>query len=390
VLICGSLLMSLSVGTRQVSGIFLRPVTVDIGMTTAAFGTAVALQNVVWGFSQPFAGFLADRYGARIVATLGGVIYASGLCLAAWASTSLVFTFGYGFLCGLGQAGTAYAVILAVISRASPADRRSQVMAWASAAGSIGMFILVPFSTAMIDVAGWRSAMIVLGVLLAAAPFLSVALDEPPQTSTVVHGGLRTLVSASKDRDFWLMNFGFAACGFQLAFLATYLPTILVDAGQSIAVGAAVLATIGAANIVGTLGTGWAGGRWLKSRILVCVYLARALIMAAFFLIPISTFSALAFGLAFGLLWTATVPLTSALVGHVWGSRNLGFLFGTVYVGHQIGAFLGAGIGGFSYQRTGSFASMWAIAIGLSLISAVCHFLLVERPRPSALAEGAA
>lgn len=386
VLICGSLIVTLSVGVRQVSGVFLAPVVADLGLGREAFGFAVAVQNLVWGVTQPVAGFLADRYGARPIAIAGGVVYAAGVVIASSAPSGAAFLAGWGVLAGVGQAGTAYAVILAVIGRASPADRRSQVLGLASAAGSIGMFVLVPLTSALIERLGWRGSLLCMAAALAFVPVLALALREERRANAQGTTPLRfVLGSALHDRDFWFLNLGFAACGFQLAFLATYLPTIVIDAGLSLATGAGVLAAIGTSNIIGTLLAGWAGGRWRKSRVLVVLYLARATLILTFLAIPLSSASAIVFGFSIGLLWTGTVPLTSGIVADLWGRQNLGLLFGLTYVGHQVGAFGGAWAGGFAFERTGSFALVWAVAVALSLAAAILHLMLIERPRGLAL-----
>lgn len=381
--------MALSMGVRQVSGLFLRPVVVDIGLSREAFGIAVALQNLVWGLTQPIAGLFADRYGARPVVLSCGLVYLAGLAVAATASNAATFAFGLGVLGGLGQSGTAFAVVLAVIGRAAPAERRSAALGLGSTAGSIGMFVLVPVTSALLDFLDWRNAMLILSALLAATALLAWPLKERGLANDVAAGAPASIaaVAAARDRDYWLLNLGFAVCGFQLAFIATYLPVILVDRGFDIATGAAVLAAIGAFNILGTYLAGVAGGRWLKTRVLAVLYLARAAVIALFLFVPLSRPSAIVFGAMIGLLWTGTVPLTNGLVADLWGRRNLGFLFGIVYVGHQFGAFVGAWASGLVFDRTGSFDLMWGAAIAAGVAAAICHLLLDESPRPLALVE---
>jgi predicted MFS family arabinose efflux permease len=395
VVISGALVIALSMGVRQVSGLFLRPVAIDLGLSREAFGIAVALQNLVWGLTQPLAGLLADRYGARPVVLVGGLMYFAGLAVAALAPDAIVFALGLGVLGGLGQSGTAYAVVLAVIGRAAPATRRSLALGLGSTAGSIGMFVLVPATSALLDFFDWRGAMLVLSALVAATALLAWPLKEAGLAGTADGerasvGAKMAAEAAAGDRDYWLLNLGFAVCGFQLAFIAIYLPIILVDKGFDIATGAMVLAAIGGCNILGTYLAGLAGGRWRKTRVLAALYVARAVVIAVFVLAPLSRASVLAFGAAIGLLWTGTVPLTSGLVADLWGRRNLGFLFGIVYVGHQVGAFAGAWAAGLVFDRTGSFDLVWGAAIAAGLAAALCHLALDEVPRPLARAEGSA
>ena len=215
--------MSLSMGARQVSGLFLGPVAGDLGLSRDGFGIAVALQNLVWGLSQPVAGLLADRHGSRPVVVVGAILYVLGMTMAAFAGSGIAFTFGLGVLCGLGQSGTGFAVILAVIGRAAPSERRSMAMGIGSAAGSIGMFVLVPATSALIELVEWRNAMIVLALILATMIPLGLMLNDKP--GAVVErpaSGSLALQAVVPDRDYWLLNFGFAVCGFQLAFIATY------------------------------------------------------------------------------------------------------------------------------------------------------------------------
>jgi MFS family permease len=385
---CAALIMTLSMGVRQVSGLFLGPVVFELGLSREAFGIAVALQNLVWGLTQPIAGLIADRYGARPVVIAGAVLYAAGMALAATAHDSVAFTLGLGVLCGLGQSGTAFAVILAVIGRAAPSENRSAALGIGSAAGSVGMFVLVPATGALIELLAWRNAMMLLAALLAVMLVLGLALGRERAGAVEQQAsGSAAIRAAGADRDYWLLNLGFAVCGFQLAFIATYLPTILVDRGLGLGTGAAVLAAIGAFNIVGTYLAGLAGGRWLKKEVLAALYLARAIAIGVFLLVPLSTTSAIAFGAIMGLLWTGSVPLTSGLVADLWGRRNLGFLFAIVYVGHQVGAFAGAWVAGLAYERTGSFDLAWIAAIAGGVIAALIHLVLQERPRSLALEE---
>ena len=393
VLACGSLIIACSMGMRQVSGLFLRPVAIDLALSRETFGLAVALQNLVWGLTQPIAGYLADRYGTRPVALGGVMLYAAGLALAGFASSAWQFIFGLGVLAGLGQSGTAFAVILAVIGRAAPAPSRSLALGLGATASSVGMFVLVPATAGLLDLVDWRTAMLVLGGLLAATAIfawpLRDGLGDVASVSAPGASARRAIAEAAGDRDFWLLNLGFAVCGFQLAFVATYIPTILIDGGLGMSSGAAVLVAIGIFNIAGTYLAGLAGGWWLKARVLAALFLARGVVIVAFLAVPLSTASAVVFGAAIGLLWTGTVPLTNGLVADLWGRRNLAFLFGLVYVGHQIGAFVGAWAGGMIFDRTGSFVWVWAATVLGGVLAAVCHLLLHEIPRPLALAEAA-
>ena len=393
ILVCGSLVITLSAGVRQVSGLFLQPVALDLGLSREAFGTAVAVQNLVWGLSQPIAGLLADRFGARPVALICGVLYVLGMAVAGFAQDGAVFMLGLGLLAGLGQSGTTFAVILAVIGRSAPADARTMALGIASTGSSVGMFVLVPATSALLGMLDWRATLWVLAGTLALIPLLAMPLREEghgAHTAGPKPSARLAIAAAGSDRDFWLLNIGFATCGFQLAFLATYLPTILSDGGLGLAAGATVLAAIGIFNIAGTYLCGLAGSRWPKTRVLAVLYLLRGGFIVLFLALPMSMPAAIAFGAAMGLLWTGTVPLTNGLVADLWGRRHLAFLFSTVYIGHQIGAFVGAWAGGFAFDHTGSFEPVWIAMIGMSVAAAIMHWLVDESPRPLALRENAA
>ncbi|HKV00439.1 MAG TPA: MFS transporter, partial [Vineibacter sp.] len=364
------------------------PVTADLGFSREVFGLAVGIQNLVWGLTQPFAGLVADRIGARWVVVGTGGCYAFGLGLAAMASDGALFILGLGILVGLGQSGTTYAVILALIGRLVPDAQRSRYLGVASAAGSVGMFAMVPATSVLLDRVDWRTTFVILAAVAASMSLLGLGLAEGRRPHGVGGGAApigSAFTTAIADRDYWLLNLGFASCGFQLAFIATYLPTILTDGALSVAIAAAVLACIGAFNIPGTYLAGLAGVRQPKARVLAAVYIARAAVVLGFLALPPSAPSAIIFAALIGLLWTGVVPLTSGLVADLWGRRELGFLFGIAFIGHQIGAFAGAWAGGFVFDRTGSYTLMWAAVVGLSLSAAAFHLMVRERPRPCAL-----
>jgi MFS family permease len=381
VLVCGSLVISLSMGLRQVMGLFLAPVTIDLGLTREAFGFAVGVQNLVWGLAQPLAGLLADRHGARGVIAATAALYVAGLALASAGNDAFVLTAGLGVLVGLGQSGTGFAAVLGAVGRAAPRERRSVVLGIASAAGSIGMFTFVPATQALLGALTWRGALLVLAALaLAMLPLALGVREEAPRAAAAAVPFGAMLRQAMCHPGYWLLNAGFAVCGFQLAFVATFLPSMLSDAALPPMTAAWVLAAIGLANIVGTYLCGLAGARFRKPSVLAAIYLARAAIMAAFLLIPLSVASALLFGAALGLLWAGTVPLSSGLVADIFGERHLGFLFGVVYVGHQLGSFFGAWIGGLIHDRTGSYDLVWIAAIVGGVIAALLHWPIDDRP----------
>ena len=382
-LVFGSIVITLSMGIRQVFGLLLLPVTMGLVMSRETFGLVIGLQNLLWGVTQPFAGFLADRFGAGRVIAAGGLLYAAGLALGAFSVGPGSFGLTIGALVGLAQSGTAYAVVLGGIARATPPAKRSFALGIASTAGSIGMFTLVPLTEGLVSTIDWRGTLIVLASLAALIPFLAIGLKENAPATALAAEPLDSqniLMIAVTQPGFWMLNAGFAACGFQLAFLATHLPSVLTSSGLTASSGAAALALIGFSNIVGTYLSGLLGARFRKNKVLACLYLARTTLFALFLALPTSQMSAMLFAAAIGLIWTGTVPLTSGLVGDIFGTRRMGMLFGIVYLGHQFGAFAGAWAGGLSFDRTGSYNAVWSAAILMGILAALLHWPIRDQP----------
>jgi predicted MFS family arabinose efflux permease len=343
----------------------------------------IGLQNLVWGVTQPVAGFLADRFGAGRVIAVGGLLYAMGLGFGAFSVGPGSFGLTIGALVGLAQSGTAYAVVLGGIARATPPAQRSFALGIASTAGSIGMFTLVPLTEGLVLTTDWRWALMVLASLAALMPLLATGLSESATATTLPaepQPSQNILWTAVTRPGFWMLNAGFAACGFQLAFLATHLPSVLTSSGLSASTGAVALALIGFSNIVGTYLCGLLGARFRKNKVLACLYLARTALFALFLLLPTSQASAMLFAAAIGLIWTGTVPLTSGLVGDIFGTRHMGLLFGIVYLGHQFGAFAGAWAGGLSFDRTGSYGTVWIAAMLMGILAALLHWPIRDEP----------
>lgn len=382
-LVFGSIVITLSMGIRQVFGLLLLPVTMSLAMSRETFGLIIGLQNLLWGVTQPFAGFLADRFGAGRVIAVGGLLYAVGLALGGFSVGPASFGLTIGVLVGLAQSGTAYAVVLGGIARATPPAHRSLALGIASTAGSIGMFTLVPLTVGLVSTIDWRWALIALASLAILMPLMAIGLKEPATAATSPTDSLHfqsILRIAVAQPSFWMLNVGFAACGFQLAFLATHLPSVLTDSGLSVSSGAAALALIGFSNIIGTYICGLLGARFRKNKVLAWLYLARTALFVLFLSLPMSQASAMLFAVAIGLIWTGTVPLTSGLVGDMFGTSHMGLLFGIVYLGHQFGAFAGAWAGGLSFDRTGSYSAVWIAAILMGVLAALLHWPIRDEP----------
>lgn len=389
VLLGSALILALSLGVRHGFGLFLPPMSAQFGWGREVFAFAIALQNLIWGLAQPFTGALADRFGAAKVVIVGGVLYAVGLVLMGMSDSLLTLSLSAGLLIGIGLSGTSFSVILGVVGRALPPEKRSMGMGIASAAGSFGQFAMLPGTLGLIGWLGWSSALLVLGLLVAMiVPLVSMLKDRPAPSL----GGEQTLREALREActhsGFWLLAFGFFVCGFQVVFIGIHLPAYLVDQHLPATVGTTVLALIGLFNIFGTYTAGWLGGRMSKPRLLTALYLARAVVIVVFLWAPLSQFSAYLFGMAMGFLWLSTVPLTNGTVATMFGVRNLSMLGGIVFLFHQLGAFLGGWLGGVVYDQTGSYELIWQGSIVLSLLAAALNWPVRERPVARLQAQG--
>lgn len=387
-LACGSFILLFSLGIRHGFGLFLKPVTVDQGWSRESFAFAIALQNLLWGICQPFVGVLADRLGARLIVLIGALLYAGGLWLMAAAGSEAVFIFAAGVLVGLGLAGTTFPVIFGTISRLVAPQHRSLVMGIATSVGSFGQFIMLPVSLGLLSWLDWQGALIALSLLALMMLPLAIGLREAPASAPIGAAlpslelnAFEAVKEALAARDFWLLSFGFFACGFQVVFIAVHLPAFLADKGLAPHVATIVLALIGLLNVAGTYYAGLWGGRYRKPMLLSWVYLLRGLLIAAFILLPITPLSAYIFGFLMGLFWLSTVPLTNGTIASAWGVKHMSMLGGIVFFWHQLGSFIGGWLGGYLYDRTGSYDIVWILAIGFSLISAILNWPISEAPR---------
>lgn len=381
ILLGASLILALSLGIRHGFGLFLPPMSSEFGWGREVFAFAIALQNLIWGLTQPFTGALADRFGAKRTVMVGGVLYVVGLLLMGLADSPLSLSLSAGLLIGMGLSGTSFSVILGAVGRAVPPEKRSMAMGVAAAAGSFGQFVMLPGSLGLISWLGWSAALMALGLLVALIVPLASLLKDTPLPSSGPEQTLReALHEAFAHSGFWLLALGFFVCGFQVVFIGVHLPAYLVDQHLPALVGTTVLALVGLFNIFGTYIAGILGGRISKPRLLTALYLARAVIIVAFITLPLTVWSAYAFGVAMGLLWLSTVPLTNGTVATLFGVRNLSMLGGIVFLFHQLGAFLGGWMGGYVYDRTGSYDLVWQIAVLLSLLAAALNWPVREQP----------
>lgn len=387
--LAGGLVMGLALGVRHVQGLFLLPMTQDRSWSRETFALAMAVQNLVWGLAQPFTGLLADRFGARRVVAAGLVLYAAGLAGMVQAHSATALVLWAGVCIGVALSGTAFGVVYAALSRLVAPERRGWALGLAGAVGGLGQFTLVPATQGLILGWGWATALMVLSAAAALLLPLALPLNDrqvpttPAARSAPAEAPLplgTALREAFAQPGFWLLNLGFGACGFQLAFIATHLPAYLLDRGMRSSDGVAALALIALANVAGTYSAGLLGARWSRKRLLASVYLARSAAMALFVLLPLTPTSLYLFAAAMGFLWLGTLPLTNGIVAQVFGVRYLGTLFGFVFLGHQLGGFLGVWLGGMVYEATHSYDPVWLVAMALGVLAAALHWPIDERP----------
>jgi len=389
VLICGGLVLMLALGTRPSFGLFLRPMTIDLGCGRAVFSFAIALQNLVWGLGMPVAGAIADRYGAGRVLMLGGLAYGLGLISMAHSVTPLELNATTGVLIGLGLACTGFGVVLAVVARAFPPEQRSFAVGITGACGSIGQFAMLPGGQALISGFGWMNALVILGVLAFLIIPLGAALAGRNSAAHETEQSIGEAVQeAATHRGFWLLTGSFFVCGFQTIFVMTHLPAYAVDRGLTPTQGMTALAIIGFFNIIGSTLAGALGGRYSKKWILTWLYFVRAVAISVYLMMPLSLEGTYVFAAVLGVTWLATVPLTNSLVGQIFGVKYLSTLFSISFLGHQLGAFAGAWAGGAIFDATGSYQLVWLASIVLSVIAGVLCMPIDERslrpvPRPA-------
>lgn len=383
VLVCGGLLMTLAMGVRHGFGLFLQPMTLAHGWGRETFAFALAMQNLLWGASQPIAGLIADRYGAGKVLFAGSVLYVLGLVGMALSTSGTGFVLSAGFLIGIGLSGTTFSIVYGVLGRITPPEKRSMALGIAGAMGSFGQFALLPVSQSLISGFGWLQALLILAAVAALMAPLSAALAEPHRDLAAgrhAQSAWEAIREAFGHKGFNLLTIGYFVCGFQVIFIGVHLPAYLSDQGLPADVGVTCLALIGLFNIFGTFGAGWLGQHFSKKHLLAAIYITRSVIIVAFLAVPLTPTSAYLFAMAIGLLWLATVPLTNGIIAQVFGVAYLSMLGGFVFLSHQIGSFLGAWLGGLLFDSTGSYDIVWSIIIGLGVLAMAINLPIDQRP----------
>jgi MFS family permease len=385
--LCGCAISVLTFGPRSSLGFFLTPLSQANGWGRDVFALSLALQNLIWGLGQPFAGAIADKYGAPRVLSAGIILYALGLYLTSIATTPGLAHLSTGVLIGLGLSGSAVPTVIGALSKLLPESWRYVAFGAVTAAGSFGQFLFSPIAVHLMGVYGWQETLVIFSAVLLLAIPLSMMLiaprrpsGEPSAAARPQQSVMQALSEAFAHRSYLLLVVGFFTCGFQLAFVTAHLPSYLIDRGLSAEVGGWTLATIGLFNIIGSLGAGWLATFLPKRYILSFIYFARALSIVAFIMVPATAVTTLIFGAVTGILWLSTVPPTSGLVAVMFGTRWLTMLFGLAFFSHQVGGFLGVWLGGIVFERTGSYDTVWWLSVLFGVLSAIINLPIVEKP----------
>jgi MFS family permease len=384
----GIAILIVSLGIRQSFGIFMLPISDSFNMGREFFSFTIALQNLLFGVFQPFVGMASDRWGAKRIIILGAISYALGLYLTSITTDPSWLYVSFGALVGFGLSATSYVVVLGAVARVVPAEHTAKAFGLTTAAGSFGMFAVIPGAQSLLNNVGWQSALQVFAlmccIIIAFASFIKSNKKSTSETSTVTDN--QTLKESIKEafnhRGYWLIHAGFFVCGFQVMFIATHLPSYLTDKGLPLATAAMALAYVGIFNIFGSYFWGVMGDKFNKRYVMTSLYLIRAVVIAAFVLLPVTVDTATIFGAGIGFCWLGTVPLTSGLVRQMFGARYMSTLYGLVFFTHQVGSFLGAWVGGIIYDYYGSYEPIWWATVAMAIFAALLHLPINDRPVP--------
>lgn len=389
-IICACLILLLNFGLRSSLGFFIKPLSETYGYGREVFAFALALQNLIWGLTQPVVGLVTDRFGVIKPIIVGTLLYAGGLYLSSVVEAPWLLNGTAGLLVGMGISATGFGVILPAMAKMVSLEKRSFILGLGTAAGSAGQFICIPVAREFIVVYGWQTALVILagGALLmmffSAPVAAAIGSSEDTLNSAKAKASEQTtkeaLTEATKHIHYWLLIAGFFVCGFQLAFVTVHMPSYITDKGFDSSVAANSLAIIGFFNIFGSMAAGIFAGRFSKKWILGYIYAVRAIAITLFMLVPISVTSIYLFSMVTGLLWLATVPPTSGIVAQMFGLRYMGMLYGIVFLNHQLGSFLGVWLGGIYFDRTGSYDVIWWAAAVIAGVTAIIHIFINDSP----------
>ncbi len=389
VLICGGIILTLSLGTRHTFGLYLQPMTLDLDWSRQTFAIAIAIQNLVYGFATPVAGMIAEKWGTARVLAAGALLYALGMVWMAHSATGPEFSLSAGMLVGIGLSCTGFSPIFGVVARAFPPEKRTLALGIASSAGSFGQFLMLPYGQTLITHIGWMNALLICAATVMLILPLSAALIE--DTKALAHaGGTQSIPEALREAfghsGYLLLCSGYFVCGFQIMFISVHFPAYLLDQKLSAETGMAALALIGLFNIFGTFLWGWLGHRYTKKYVLSVLYFTRAVAVAIFIALPITPVGVYLFASIIGFLWLGTVPVTSGLIAQIFGVKYLSTLTGIAFLFHQVGSFLGVWAGGYLFDATGSYQLMWILTIALGILAGLINLPINDRQivRPAA------
>lgn len=382
VLACAGAILTISLGVRHNFGLYLQPMTMDLGMGRETFAAAMAIQNLVYGIAQPFTGMIADKYGTARVLIAGTLLYGLGLVLMSSASAGWELNLSAGLLIGVGLACSGFSIVYGAVGRAFPSEKRTAALGVAGAAGSFGQFVMLPYGQLLINAIGWHSALVILAATVMLIVPLSAALveDKKAQAQQFHRQSVpEALREAFGHSGYVLLCLGYTVCGFQIMFISVHFPAYLLDARMSPETGMAALALIGLFNIVGSYAWGWLGGRYTKKYLLSLLYFTRAVAVVIFMALPLSPLSVYVFAAIIGFLWLGTVPLTSGLIAHVFGVKYLATLSGIAFLFHQIGSSVGVWLAGYLFDATGSYRLMWFLIVAMGLVAAALNLPINDR-----------
>ena len=389
VIVCGGIILTVALGVRHNFGLYLQPMTLDLGIGREVFSFAIAIQNLLYGLAQPFTGMIADKFGAARVLIGGAILYALGLVLMSLSGTSWELNLSAGLLIGIALGCTGFSIVFGVVGRAVPAEKRTAALGVIGAAGSFGQFVMLPYGQTLISSFGWQQALLILALTVLIVIPLSAALVENKKAQAAQFHRQsipEALREAFTHRGYILLCLGYSVCGFQLMFISVHFPAYLLDQQMSPETGMTALALIGLFNIFGSYAWGWLGGRYTKKYLLSALYFIRALAIAVFVLLPLSPASVFVFAATIGFLWLGTVPLTNGLIAHVFGVQYLSTLGGSAFLFHQVGSFMGVWLAGYMFDATGSYNLMWMLTVGMGVVAALLNLPIDEkqiaRPAP--------
>jgi MFS family permease len=393
ILACGGLMLTIALGVRHNFGLYLQPMTLDLGIGREAFSFAIAIQNLLYGLAQPFTGMIADKFGAARVLIAGALLYALGLVLMSFSGTSWELNLSAGLLIGLALGCTGFSIVFGVVGRSVRPEKRTAALGIIGAAGSFGQFVMLPYGQALISSFGWQQALLILALTVLVIVPLSAALveDKKLQAAQFHRQSIpEALREAFTHRGYILLCLGYTVCGFQLMFISVHFPAYLIDQRMTPETGMTALALIGLFNIFGSYAWGWLGGRYTKKYLLSSLYFIRAVAIALFVLMPLSPLSVYIFAATIGFLWLGTVPLTNGLIAQVFGVQYLSTLGGSAFLFHQVGSFTGVWLAGYLFDATGSYQLMWVLTIGMGVVAALLNLPIDERQIARAAAPRAA